>query len=112
MYTYSPHGSSYISEIEVFSGNILGRNGAQNKRQREYSMELREKHGRDVSYTIECITRGVDGDEAEEALSLSIACFYVGLTEPRKHDKVGVLVSFVWVAAVVCLKETERFLKG
>lgn len=110
MFQYSSHPSHFISETEVFSGNILGKNGAQSKRQREFSKTMKEKHDRDMEYTVLCITRG-DGDgnnSRAEALERSIACLYVACNTVRVRRKVGALVSFVWIAAAVCLKEVEK----
>ncbi|KAL6721669.1 hypothetical protein ACLMJK_000773 [Lecanora helva] len=97
-----------ISEIEVFAGNILGKNGAQSKRQRETSKTMKEKHERDVEYTVSAITRGDDGQTKEEALERSIACVYVACHTIRDRRTVGKLVSFGWIAAAVCLKEMEK----
>ena len=108
MLQYSNHPQHFVSEIEVFSGNILGKNGTQSKRQRESSKTMKEKHDRDMEYTVLCITRG-DGDNSRaEALERSIACLYVACNTPRVRKKVGTLVSFVWIAAAVCLKEVEK----
>ncbi|CAF9923800.1 MAG: hypothetical protein ALECFALPRED_002550 [Alectoria fallacina] len=110
MFQYSSHPSHFISETEVFSGNILGKNGAQSKRQREFSKTMKEKHDRDMEYTVLCITRGEgDGNDSRaEALERSIACLYVARNTVRVRRKVGALVSFVWIAAAVCLKEVEK----
>lgn len=110
MFSYSPHAPHFVSEVEVFSGNIIGKNGAQNKRQRENSVSMKDKHERDVEYTLRCIQQGEEDNEADEALERSIACFYVGCNVPRRHKRVGNLASFAWVAAAVCLKEVKKFL--
>lgn len=112
MLQYSNHPAHFVSEIEVFSGAILGKNGAQSKRQREFSKTMKEKHDRDMEYTVLCITRGVDGDGENdgraEALERSIACLYVASNTARVRKKVGTLVSFTWIAAAVCLKEVQK----
>lgn len=113
MHQYSTHPAHPVSEVEVFSGTILGKNGAQSKRQRESSKTMKEKHDRDVEYTVLCITRGDDADGTgdngrAEALERSIACLYVACNTVRVRKKVGALVSFVWVAAAVCLKEVQK----
>ena len=107
MFQYSNHPNHFVSEIEVFSGNILGKTGSQSKRQREFSKSMKEKHDRDMEYTMLCITRG-DGDNGSEALERSIACLYVACNIPRMRRKVGTLASFTWIAAAVCLKEVEK----
>lgn len=110
MLQYSTHPPHFITEVEVFSGNILGKNGAQSKRQREFSKTMKEKHDRDIEYTVMCITRGDgDGDNGgAEALERSIACLHVACKTVRVRKKVGALVSFVWIAAAVCLKEVQK----
>ncbi len=106
----STHPTHFVSEIEVFSGNILGKNGAQSKRQREISKTMKEKHDRDMEYTVFCITRGDrDGEDSRaEALERSIACLYIACNTVRARKRVGALVSFKWIAAAVCLREVEK----
>ena len=108
MQSYSPHPSHTISEVEVFGGNILGKNGAQSKRQRESSVDMKDKHERDVAYTVLCIKQGENDSSGEEALERSVACLYVATTSTKVRKKVGRLVSFGWIAAAVCLKEVEK----
>lgn len=125
MLGYSTHPPHFISEIEVFAGAIIGKNGAQSKRQREFSVSMKEKHERDVAYTVACIRQGdcVDDDDEgaafggggggygggkREALERSIACLAIGVNSTRVRKKVGTLVSFAWVAAGVCLREVEK----
>ena len=108
MQTYSSHPSYFISEIEVFGGNILGKTGSQSKRQREFSVDMKEKNERDVAYTVSCILQGEEDEAGVEALERSIACLYVASKTTRVRKKVGTLVSFGWVAAAVCLKEVEK----
>ena len=112
----STHPTHFVSEIEVFSGNILGKNGAQSKRQREISKTMKEKHDRDMEYTVLCITRGDrdnDGEDGRaEALERSIACLYVACSTVRVRKRVGALVSFKWIAAAVCLREVDKLQGG
>lgn len=112
MFEYSAHPPHFISEIEVFSGSILGLNGAQSKRQREFSKTMKDKHDRDIEYTVRSITRGDDDQSGEEALERSIACLYVACKETKARKRVGSLTSFVWIAAAVCLKEVEKLGQG
>lgn len=112
MLQYSTHPHHFVSEIEVFTGNLLGKNGAQSKRQREFSKTMKEKFDRDMEYTILSITRGDDGESGAEALERSIACLWVACHTTRVRKRVGALVSFVWVAAGVCLREVERLSLG
>ena len=107
MYAYSTNSSQHVSEVEVFTGTILGRNGAQSKRQKEYSVEMKRKHDKDVAFTVECIMAGENENDEEEALARSVACLYVGLTTSRMRS-VGEMTSFGWVAASVCLREIDK----
>ena len=119
MLQYSTHPTQTLSEIEVFSGNILGKNGgAQSKRQREFSSTMKDKYERDVAYTILWITQGGGEEDGKEgatagALERSIACLYVACHH-RGRERIGrrkvgeALMSFAWVAASVCLKELEK----
>ena len=110
MTSYSPHPSHFISEIEVFAGCILGKTGAQTRRQREYSASMKDKHDRDVEYTIRCIMQGDEDGSNDEALERSIACLYVSFSNDQARPKIGYLASFAWVTASVCLQEVEKFL--
>ena len=112
MFEYSTHPPHHISEVEVFSGLIIGKHGAQNKRQRESSVSMKEKHERDVEYTVRSMLQGEDNSGTEEALERSIACLWVGCNVVRPRKKVGTLVSFGWVAAAVCLREVKKFRRG
>ena len=108
MQTYSPHPSHVITEIEVVNGKILGKNGAQSKRQRETSIDMKDKYERDVAWTVLCIKQGEDDTSSEKALERSIACLYVATTNTRVRRRAGRLFSFGWIAAAVCLKEVEK----
>ncbi|TKA75094.1 hypothetical protein B0A49_03357 [Cryomyces minteri] len=110
MYQFSLSAHSALSELEVFSGTILGKaGGAQNRRAREYNSAMKERFDSDVAYTVERIARDDNGG-ADEALETSVACLRVALTEPGKRVKrVGALKSFTYVVAAMCLFEIERF---
>ncbi|KAL8770253.1 MAG: hypothetical protein Q9194_005219 [Teloschistes cf. exilis] len=113
MVQYSFHPTSFVSEVEVFAGTLVGKDGAQTKRQRESSIGMKDKHDRDVTYTVQCILQGEEEDSSKaEALERSIACLYVGVHERRTRPRFGRLVSFTWVAAAVCLKEVEKFVNA
>jgi hypothetical protein len=91
-------------------GNILGKTGAQSRRQHELSISMKERFNDDLAYIVNCIVK--DGSErSEESLERSMACFKVGLGPGTNISKTGgELVSFRYVAAAVCLKEAERAL--
>ncbi|KAL8993887.1 MAG: hypothetical protein Q9169_006006 [Polycauliona sp. 2 TL-2023] len=109
----SIHPLHFVSEVEVFAGEILGKYGAPNKRQRETSTSMKEKHGRDVAYTVQCILHGEEeAGSTAEALERSIACLDVAVHGGRTRKRYGRLVSFTWVAAAVCLREVEKFAWG
>lgn len=132
MCQYSPHPKASLTELEVFCGTILGKDGSlPSRRSRDASFDMKDKFERDVAWTIEWITRGdVDPEEEpageddgeydgfsnvvtggnNEALERSIACFAVATEgEGRFFPVVGSLKSFRYVAAAVCLREVERF---
>jgi hypothetical protein len=111
MYQYGP-AAQPLSEVEVFAGAILGKNGGlPSKRQREASTEMKDKVERDVSFTVKSILQG-SGESPEqdrgEALARSIACLAVAAKEPSHVlPKIGKLKSFAYVAAAVCLREID-----
>jgi hypothetical protein len=65
MTEYSDHPLRPLSEVEVFVGNILGRTGAQSKRQRELSTSLKEKFDLDSAFFVSCILKDGDGWSGE-----------------------------------------------
>jgi hypothetical protein len=108
---YSPQPSRPLSELEVFVGNILGKTGAQSKKQHELSVSMKERFNEDLEYIVNCILK--DGNErSEESLARSMACFRVGLEPGTRSLRSGKekMVSFGYVAAAVCMKEVERML--
>lgn len=121
IYQYSTHPAHPLQELEVFAGVIIGKNGAQSKRQKEYSKGMREKFEEDVTFTVERIVGRV-GDRAEDSLERSIACLSLSVereeregerTYDRRYERsAGRLRSWGWVAASVCLREVERFTLG
>jgi len=127
MYQYSSHHRDPLSELEVFSGNILGRDGGvSSRRVRQNNISMKEDFNRHVSMIIHWMTDGaedevqsietfgIDNDtlhlDSVVALERSLACLHLGLSEPGKHVRtVGALRSFVYVAAAVCSGEVEKF---
>jgi hypothetical protein len=111
IYQFSTHPAHLISELEVFVGTILGKNGGtRTRRLRDLSVGMKEKFERDLGFTVHCVVEGSEGEGKEEALERSIACLAVAMenTEPV-WERVGRLESFRYVAAAVCLGEIERF---
>lgn len=105
IYQYSTHPAQLISELEVFAGTLLGKNGGvRNKRLRDMSIDMKEKFDRDVAFTVSCILNRSCQDENKEALERSIACFAVAVEDERfVWERIGRLESFCYVAAAVCL---------
>lgn len=107
MTEYSQHPSRPLSELEAFTGNILGKTGVPNKHQRELSKTMKEKFEEDTSFIVNSITK--DGDEySAEALAKSIACFAVSLEDTNSYNRREQLSSFKYLAAAVCLKEINK----
>ena len=109
MFDYASQPHHPVSEVEVYCGTIIGKNGAQSKRQRDSSTTMKERFERDVDYITKCILQGEDNSGTDEALERSIACFWVGHQEIRSRANVGRLVSFAWISAGVCLREVQKF---
>lgn len=124
MLEYGPRPHVPLSEVEVFVGNILGKNGVLTSRQREIAMSMKERFEDDLGFIVRCIANepspgeedeqeGESADWAEQSLELSMACLWVGFKESAKLWELGKrqnveLRSFGYVAAAVCLKEVER----
>ena len=108
----NPHKS--LSEIEVFIGHVMGKDGAGgSKRARETSLTVREHFDELVGYTTECILKGGEEEFNEEALERSIACLSVAVENVNDHiaARVGKLESFGYLAATICLRQVKRFTK-
>lgn len=115
MDTMRAHRSAPLTELEVFSGNILGKKERASTRYiREANQEVQERFDRDVSVMIRSIVQG-DDDEFEdgewvEALPRSVACFKVAL-ETKGWENWYKLKSWKYVAASVCLEQVWRLRK-
>lgn len=63
MYQFASNPREPLSEIEVFTGTILGKSGGMpSGRVRQYNMDMKAKADRDIQYIVEWILR----DEPEE----------------------------------------------
>jgi len=114
MKEYTEHSSRPLTELEVFVGNVLGRTGAQSKRQRELSTSLKEHFDDNAKWIVNCILKN-DGELSDESLERSMACLAVSLEEPEQRKgwkRREQLISFKYVAAAVCLKEVDRTFPG
>jgi hypothetical protein len=101
-----PYRTKSLTELEVFSGNILGKKErASNKHIREANMEVWERFDRDVASIVRRINMGDGlGDEQDEALSRAIACFKIAL-ETKDWEVYSHLKSWKYVTAAVCLEQ-------
>jgi hypothetical protein len=107
MTEYSQHPSRPLSELEAFTGNILGKTGVPNKCQRELSKTMKEKFNEDSTFIVNCIVK--KGEEhSEEALPMAIACLAASLEETNSYNGHVRLSSFKYVAAAVCLREVGK----
>jgi hypothetical protein len=107
-----PHRGKPLTELEVFSGNILGKKERASTRHiREANLEVQERFNRDVGAITRRMVNG-DGlkDEENEALPRAIACFKVSLETEDWEDYEG-LKSWKYVAAAVCMEQLWRFMK-
>ena len=112
MDTLRPHRGKPLTELEVFSGNILGKKERASSRQiREANLEVQERFNRDVGDIIRRILVGdgdwEDGDDPEK-LPRAIACFKVAL-ETKGWENYRNLKSWKYVAAAVCLEQLWIF---
>lgn len=110
-----PHRGQSLTELEVFSGNVLGKKERASTRSiREANKEVQERFNRDVSSIIRSIVYGggdwENGDESE-ALFRSIACWKVAL-EIEGWENHMLLESWKYVAAAVCLEQLKRYNGG
>ena len=112
MHEYSTIPHQPLTEIEVVTGIVFGRNvGAQGKRLREIGKEMKEHYNRDVEFTIRRITHANDESEEtrEDVLALATACFTIAMEKPGMSTRrIGEVESFRYIAAAVCLKEIKK----
>ncbi|KAF2004377.1 RNA-dependent RNA polymerase [Amniculicola lignicola CBS 123094] len=127
---YSDHATIAITELEVFTGSLFNKTGAQTRRQRDKSLKLKDEYDRMAKWAVAMIRkrdlrilRNEDEEDIEpqkdgsdESLSLSIACLNVGLeTELAQSYRAGryrdAFESFKVVAACCALKELNAALK-
>lgn len=115
MDTLRPTRGKPLTELEVFSGNILGKKErAPSRFIREANLEVQERFNRDVSAVIQRITMGDgdwEGEEDTETLPRAIACFMVSL-ETEGWGNYRSLQSWKYVAAAVCLEQLWKYQGG
>ena len=102
-----------LSEIEVFVGHVMGRDGGGgSKPARDAARTVRDQYNDLVKSTIESILKDESEEFTEEALERSIACLSVAvdnITEPS--PRFGKLESFGYLAATLSLRQVKRFSK-
>lgn len=115
MDTLRPTRGKPLTELEVFSGNILGKKERASSRYiREANLEVQERFNRDVSSIIKQITFGHgdwEGGEDTETLPRAIACFMVAL-ETEGWENYRNLRSWKYVTAAVCLDQLWKYQGG
>jgi hypothetical protein len=115
MDTLRAHRGKPLTELEVFSGNILGKKErAATRNIREANQEVQERFDRDVSAMIQNIIHGdgdYEDDDDSESLPRSIACFKVAL-ESKGWENQVTLQSWKYVAAAVCLEQLWKYRGG
>jgi hypothetical protein len=115
METLRPHRGEPLTELEVFSGNILGKKERASTRYiREANLEVQERFDRDVGAVIKRIVLGDEEHDSTadaESLPRAIACFKVALLTDEWENYVK-LTSWKYVAAAVCLEQLWRYRNG
>jgi hypothetical protein len=113
MDTLRAHRGKPLTELEVFSGNILGKKERASTRYiREANQEVQERFDRDVGAMVRSIVTGDGGEEDEaEALPRAIACFKVAVESTGWENQVQ-LRSWKYVAASVCLEQLWKYRGG
>ncbi|KAJ9606772.1 hypothetical protein H2200_008781 [Cladophialophora chaetospira] len=79
---YGPTFSQPLSEYEVFMGTIIGKTGAQSKRQHENSVSMKDSFRNDMRYIVNRIL-GIDDFDDDfnfnAGLERCLACFAIGM---------------------------------
>ena len=109
MTQYSEHPKRQLNELEAFIGNILGKTGEQNRRQREASKSMKDEFN-ELALSTESSILKTDEEYSIEALARSIACFAVSLEDRNTWSRKENLQSFKYVAMAICLREVDRHL--
>ena len=114
MHQFSGHSTESISELEVFVGTLLGRDGGTvTRRARRATQGMKEKFEIDVELTVSSIKKGSDGEDStrQGALPRAIACLAASMERQESltlRQMKGRLESFRYLAAAVCLDEMGR----
>lgn len=115
MHSLKVHRGKPLTELEVFSGNILGIQArASNRFIREANAQVQARFDYEADRAVSRIVYGDEDGERDdqlEVLARSVACFKVALRTQR-WEKSGTLKSWKYVTAAVCLEQLERFRGG
>lgn len=121
----SDHAAKRITELEVFTGSIFNKSGAQTRRQRDRSIRLKDEFDRITQWAEAMIrkkgTKVSDDANKEQQLSadpggalvLSIACLNVGIAKERQSARLGSgrseeqFQSFKIIAACCAVRELD-----
>lgn len=123
---YSEHATISITELEVFTGNIYNKSGAQTRRQRDKSLRLKDEFDRIAKWAERVIRRRDiatedsaeeqhhEADISNEALISSLACLEVGCAKiegkfpsDSTRRSGGEFHSFKIIAACCAIKELD-----
>ena len=94
MIDYSYHPLHPLTELEAFSGIILGKNGGQSRLQREKSRKLKDKIEENNRYIVDRILNKTALGGTSAALEHSIACLAVSLENSGKKEKERFVAKF------------------
>lgn len=115
MHSLKVHRGKPLTELEVFSGNILGIQArASNRFIREANAQVQARFDYEADRAVSRIVYGDEDGERDdqlEVLARSVACFKVAL-RTQGWEKSGTLKSWKYVTAAVCLEQLERFRGG
>ena len=110
MSQYAVARTDYLTEKEVFTGEILGRSGSANKLQREQSDLIRARFNRDLRDIKSWMEEKVKNDPFD-MFALAVACLDVAVNRPSKTTagpRGDPIRSFGWFAAGMCMPELVR----
>ena len=113
MYQYALDPHRPLTELEVFLGIVMGKDGGlPSRRAREIANSMRDHFNEAVHYTMDYILQGGEEDEIEGALERSLACLEVALEEDDDDEeldkKIGKLQSFGYLAATISLRQVQQ----
>jgi len=135
MYEYGPSPHRPLSEVEVFIGSIIGRNGAPTNRQREMAMSMKDRFETIMAATVKLITaqnQPIEGENEErggayddehnqelmlnKSISTGMACLWVAINMGARQYADGKILreglkSFGYIAAALTQKSIDSLEK-